>query len=81
MKPRDDERDALLRRQNLANTRRVWRELVHRAQRHLWSNGDFLALRHVDLDEAMKDEPDQESDVARESGHSRLEPSETTKTR
>jgi hypothetical protein len=54
------ELDALLRHQHLANTRRVWRELVDRAQRHLWSYGDFLALLHVDLHEAMRDEPDQD---------------------
>jgi hypothetical protein len=71
----------LLRRQNLTNTRRVWRELVHRAQRHLWSNGDFLVRPQVDLDDAMNDETDQESDVAGGSGNSRLESSNVTKTK
>ena len=77
----DHELDALLRRQTLAHTRRVWRELVQRAQRHVWSYGDFLALLCVDLDEAMTDEPDQESDAARVSGDSRPESSNTAKTR
>jgi hypothetical protein len=72
---------ALLERQNLANRRRVWRELVQTAQRHVWSYGDFLALLHVDFDEAMRDEPDQESDAVRASGNGRQESSTTTKTR
>jgi DNA replication protein DnaC len=36
--------DVLLKRLHLANTRRAWRELVHRAERDEWSYRDFLAL-------------------------------------
>ena len=36
--------DALLKRLHLANTRRIWRELVERAEREEWSYGDFLEL-------------------------------------
>ncbi len=44
MKPTDDELDALLKRLHLANARRVWRELVARAEKEEWSYRDFLAL-------------------------------------
>jgi hypothetical protein len=72
---------ALLRRHRLTNMHRTWRELVRRAQRHVWPYGDFLAQLHVDLDEAMNDERDQESDAASVSGDGRRESSTTTKTR
>jgi DNA replication protein DnaC len=44
MRPPDLDLDALLKRLNLANTRRLWRELVQRAEREGWSYGDFLTL-------------------------------------
>ncbi len=47
--------------------RRLWRELVQRAQRRLWSHGDFLAP-DVDLGDVMHEGSDQESDVAGGSG-------------
>lgn len=40
----DAQFDALLKRLHLANTRRVWRELVLRAEREEWGYRDFLAL-------------------------------------
>jgi DNA replication protein DnaC len=36
--------DALFKRLHLANARRVWRDLVQRAERESWSYRDFLAL-------------------------------------
>ncbi len=42
MKPADDF-DRLLKRLNLANTRRVWRDLIARAEAEQWSFHDFLA--------------------------------------
>lgn len=36
--------DALFKRLHLANARRVWRQLVERAERESWSYRDFLAL-------------------------------------
>ena len=36
--------DALLKRLHLANARRVWRDLVARAETEQWSCRDFLAL-------------------------------------
>ena len=44
MKPTDDELDLLLKRLHLANARRVWRQLVERAEREQWSYRDFLTL-------------------------------------
>jgi DNA replication protein DnaC len=44
MKPTDDELDALLKRLHLANARRIWRQLVERAEKQEWSYRDFLAL-------------------------------------
>lgn len=44
MKPSDDELDALLKRLHLANARRVWRQLVQRAEQEEWSYRDFLGL-------------------------------------
>ena len=44
MKPTDDELDALLKRLHLANARRIWRQLVERAEKEEWSYRDFLAL-------------------------------------
>jgi DNA replication protein DnaC len=43
VKPDDVNTDALLRRLHLANTRRIWRDLVARAEKEQWSFGDFLA--------------------------------------
>lgn len=43
MKPIDIDFDRLLKRLNLANTRRVWRELIARAEKEQWSFHDFLA--------------------------------------
>lgn len=36
--------DALFKRLHLANARRVWRDVVQRAEREAWSYGDFLTL-------------------------------------
>ena len=44
MKLTDDELDALLKRLYLANARRIWRQLVERAEKEEWSYRDFLAL-------------------------------------
>jgi DNA replication protein DnaC len=44
MKPTDDELDLLLKRLHLANARRVWRQLVERAEKEQWSYRDFLTL-------------------------------------
>jgi DNA replication protein DnaC len=44
MTPPDDELDALLKRLHLASTRRIWRQLVQRAEKEEWSYRDFLAL-------------------------------------
>jgi DNA replication protein DnaC len=44
MKPTDDELDALLKRLHLAAARRIWRQLVERAEREEWSYRDFLAV-------------------------------------
>jgi DNA replication protein DnaC len=44
MKPTDDELDALLKRLHLASARRIWRQLVERAEREQWSYRDFLGL-------------------------------------
>ena len=48
MSPSDDELDALLKRLHLANARRVWRQLVQRAEKEDWSYRDFLALIAVE---------------------------------
>ena len=40
----DTDLDALFKRLHLANARRVWRDLVHRAERETWAYRDFLAL-------------------------------------
>jgi hypothetical protein len=37
----DQELDALLKRLNLANTRRAWRELARRAEQETWTYHDF----------------------------------------
>jgi DNA replication protein DnaC len=44
MKPTDDELDALLKRLHLANSRRIWPQLVERAEKEEWSYRDFLAI-------------------------------------
>jgi len=44
MIPPDADLDALFKRLHLANARRVWRDLVQRAERETWSYRDFLAL-------------------------------------
>ena len=44
MMPRDDELDGLLKRLHLANARRVWPQLVQRAEKEQWPYRDFLAL-------------------------------------
>jgi DNA replication protein DnaC len=43
VKPADIDFDRLLKRLNLANTRRVWRELIARAEKEQWSFHEFLA--------------------------------------
>src|SRR4029453_17196940 len=40
----DQDLDALFKRLHLANARRVWRDLVHRAERESWAYRDFLTL-------------------------------------
>jgi DNA replication protein DnaC len=40
----DPDLDALFKRLHLANARRVWRDLVQRAERETWSYRDFLTL-------------------------------------
>jgi DNA replication protein DnaC len=40
----DHDLDALFKRLHLANARRVWRDLVQRAERESWSYRDFLTL-------------------------------------
>ena len=40
----DPDLDALFKRLHLANARRVWRDLVQRAERDAWSYHDFLTL-------------------------------------
>ena len=40
----DQDLDALFKRLHLANARRVWRDLVHRAERETWPYRDFLTL-------------------------------------
>jgi DNA replication protein DnaC len=40
----DHDLDALFKRLHLANARRVWRDLVQRAEREARSHGDFLTL-------------------------------------
>ena len=42
--PSDDDLDAMLKRLNLANTRRLWPELVRRAEQEQWSYRDYLAM-------------------------------------
>ena len=44
MIPPDADLDALFKRLHLANARRVWRDLVQRAERETWSYRDFLTL-------------------------------------
>jgi DNA replication protein DnaC len=44
MKPNDDELDTLLKRLHLASARRIWRDLVQRAEKEQWSYRDFLGL-------------------------------------
>lgn len=44
MNPSEIELDALLKRLSLANARRIWRDLVARAEREEWSYRDFLAV-------------------------------------
>lgn len=43
MKPVDIDLDRLLKRLHLANTRRIWRDLIHRAEAEQWSFHQFLA--------------------------------------
>ena len=40
----DQDLDALFKRLHLANARRVWRDLVQRAERESWACHDFLTL-------------------------------------
>ena len=40
----DQDLDALFKRLHLANARRVWRDLVQRAERETWTYRDFLTL-------------------------------------
>lgn len=42
--PADIDLDAVLKRLNLANTRRVYRSLIQRAEIEQWSYGDFLSV-------------------------------------
>ena len=44
MMPADPDLDALFKRLHLANARRVWRDLVQRAERDTWAYQDFLTL-------------------------------------
>jgi len=44
MNPSDIDIDPLLRRLHLANTRRIWRDLVVRAEKEQWSHRDFLGI-------------------------------------
>jgi len=44
MIPPVDDLDALFKRLHLANARRVWRDLVHRAEQETWGYRDFLTL-------------------------------------
>ena len=44
MKPSDTELDAILKRLHLANARRVWRDLVVRAEKEEWAYRDFLSV-------------------------------------
>src|SRR6185503_12885738 len=44
MMPAPDDLDGLFKRLSLANTRRVWRDLLDRAERERWSYQDFLTL-------------------------------------
>src|SRR5438093_8729755 len=44
MMPGDNELDLLLKRLHLASARRIWRQLVQRAEKEEWSYRDFLAL-------------------------------------
>ena len=44
MKPSDVDIDSMVKRLHLANTRRIWRDLVVRAETEQWSFRDFLAL-------------------------------------
>ncbi len=40
----DTDLDALFKRLHLANARRVWRDLIQRAERETWAYADFLTL-------------------------------------
>jgi len=44
MTPSDIDIDGLLRRLHLANARRIWRDLVARAEKEDWSHRDFLGI-------------------------------------
>ena len=44
MIPPVDDLDALFKRLHLANARRVWRDLVRRAEQETWGYRDFLML-------------------------------------
>jgi len=44
MKPLDIDLEALLKRLNLANSRRLYRELIERAEKESWSFHDFLTV-------------------------------------
>jgi DNA replication protein DnaC len=48
MMPPTDDLDSLFKRLSLANARRVWRDLVQRAERERWSYQDLLTLLVVD---------------------------------
>src|ERR1700732_4788425 len=44
MMPASDDLDGLFKRWSLANTHRVWRDVLDRAERETWSYRDFLTL-------------------------------------
>jgi DNA replication protein DnaC len=48
MTPSHDDLDVLFKRLHLANARRVWRDLVQRAERESWPYRDFLTLLVVE---------------------------------
>jgi DNA replication protein DnaC len=48
MIPPADDLDGLFKRLSLANARRVWRDLVQRAERERWSYQDFLTVLAVE---------------------------------
>ena len=59
--PATVEFDPLLRRLNLANTRRRWRQLLERAQTHGWSCREFLGVADLRGDLPSPTDPHQRS--------------------